>query len=139
MSPCRRSAEAAKSIMEEFRPVLESDRIEKVGHNLKFDLSVLKWQGISVGGKLFDTMVAHSLIEPEMRHGMDYLSEVYLGYTPIPITKLIGDAKAGQLNMADVPVAKVAEYAAEDADVTLAAPRRARTAAQAEGAGAGLL
>ena len=105
-------------ILEEFRPVLESGRIEKVGHNLKFDLSVLKWQGVSVGGKLFDTMVAHSLIEPEMRHGMDYLSEVYLGYTPVPISKLIGDAKAGQLNMADVPVAKVAEYSAEDADVT---------------------
>ena len=98
--------------------MLESDRIEKVGHNLKFDLSVLKWQGVSVGGKLFDTMVAHSLIEPEMRHGMDYLSEVYLGYTPVPISKLIGDAKASQINMADVPVAKVAEYSAEDADVT---------------------
>ena len=104
--------------LEEFRAVLESDRIEKVGHNLKFDLSVLKWHGISVGGKLFDTMVAHSLIEPEMRHGMDYLSEVYLGYTPVPISKLIGDAKASQVNMADVPVAKVAEYSAEDADVT---------------------
>ena len=111
-------AAEAKRILEEFRPVLESDGIEKVGHNLKFDLSVLKCQGISVGGKLFDTMVAHSLIEPDMRHGMDYLSEVYLGYTPVPITKLIGDAKADQLNMADVPVAKVAEYSAEDADVT---------------------
>ncbi len=105
-------------VLDEFRSVLESDRIEKVGHNLKFDLSVLKWQGVSVGGKLFDTMVAHSLIEPEMRHGMDYLSEVYLGYTPVPITKLIGETKATQINMADVPVAKVAEYSAEDADVT---------------------
>jgi DNA polymerase-1 len=108
----------APVVLEEFRAVLESERIEKVGHNLKFDLSVLKWHGVSVGGKLFDTMVAHSLIEPEMRHGMDYLSEVYLGYTPVPISKLIGDAKAGQVNMADVPVAKVAEYSAEDADVT---------------------
>jgi DNA polymerase-1 len=105
-------------ILAEFRTVLESDRIEKVGHNLKFDLSVLKWHGVSVAGELFDTMVAHSLIEPEMRHGMDYLSEVYLGYTPVPITRLIGDAKAAQLNMADVPVAKAAEYSAEDADVT---------------------
>src|SRR5439155_2729653 len=69
-------------------------------------------------GKLFDTMIAHSLIEPEMRHGMDYLSEVYLGYTPVPISKLIGGAKAEQINMAEVPVEKVAEYAAEDADVT---------------------
>jgi DNA polymerase-1 len=116
--PVPQDAAEAKRVLEEFRPVLESDRIEKVGHNLKFDLSVLKWQGVSVGGKLFDTMVAHSLIEPEMRHGMDYLSEVYLGYTPVPITKLIGDTKASQINMADVPVAKVAEYSAEDADVT---------------------
>jgi len=116
--PVPQDAAGAKAVLDEFRPVLESDRIEKIGHNLKFDLSVLKWQGVSVGGKLFDTMVAHSLIEPEMRHGMDYLSEVYLGYTPVPITKLIGDAKSSQINMADVPVAKVAEYSAEDADVT---------------------
>jgi DNA polymerase I len=116
--PVPQDAAEAKGVLEEFRPALESDRIEKVGHNLKFDLSVLKWQGVSVGGKLFDTMVAHSLIEPEMRHGMDYLSEVYLGYTPVPISKLIGDAKASQINMADVPVAKAAEYSAEDADVT---------------------
>jgi DNA polymerase I len=116
--PVPQDAAEAKGVLEEFRSVLESDRIEKVGHNLKFDLSVLKWHGISVGGRLFDTMVAHSLIEPEMRHGMDYLSEVYLGYTPVPISKLIGEAKAGQVNMADVPVAKVAEYSAEDADVT---------------------
>ena len=114
----RESEVGSAGVLEEFRAVLESERIEKVGHNLKFDLSVLKWHGISVGGKLFDTMVAHSLIEPEMRHGMDYLSEVYLGYTPIPITKLIGEAKADQINMADVPVAKAAEYSAEDADVT---------------------
>jgi DNA polymerase-1 len=116
--PVPQDAAEAKAVLDEFRPVLESEGIEKVGHNLKFDLSVLKWQGVSVGGKLFDTMVAHSLIEPEMRHGMDYLSEVYLGYTPVPISKLIGDAKSDQINMADVPVAKVAEYSAEDADVT---------------------
>jgi DNA polymerase-1 len=116
--PVPQDAAEARRVVEEFRPVLESDRIEKVGHNLKFDLSVLKWNGVSVGGKLFDTMVAHSLIEPEMRHGMDYLSEVYLGYTPVPIGKLIGDTKASQINMADVPVEKVAEYSAEDADVT---------------------
>ena len=108
----------ARRLLEEFRPVLESERIEKVGHNLKFDLSVLRWQGVSVRGKLFDTMIAHSLIEPDMRHGMDYLSEVYLGYISIPISKLIGEAKADQINMAEVPVEKAAEYAAEDADVT---------------------
>jgi DNA polymerase-1 len=116
--PVPQDAAEARRVVEEFRLVLESDRIEKVGHNLKFDLSVLKWNGVSVGGRLFDTMVAHSLIEPEMRHGMDYLSEVYLGYTPVPISKLIGDTKASQINMADVPVEKVAEYSAEDADVT---------------------
>jgi DNA polymerase-1 len=108
----------AKEILEEFRALFEDEGIEKVGHNLKYDLSVLKWHGVEVRGKLFDTMIAHSLIEPEMRHGMDYVAEVYLGYTPIPITRLIGEEKSKQLNMADVPVAKVAEYAAEDADVT---------------------
>lgn len=108
-----------RRILDEFRPVLESDRIEKVGHNLKFDLTVLKWRGVLVGGKLFDTMIAHSLIEPDMRHGMDYMSEVYLVYAPIPIGQLIGEAKTNQLNMADVPLEKIAEYAAENADVTL--------------------
>ena len=110
--------EAAR-ILDEFRPVLESEAIEKTGHHLKFDLSVLKWHGVEVRGRLFDTMVAHSLIEPDLRHGMDYLSEVYLGYTPVPITQLIGEAKSSQITMAEVPVAQVAEYAAEDADVTL--------------------
>ena len=105
-------------ILEQFRPLFESDRIEKVGHNLKYDISVLQWHGLRVHGKLFDTMIAHSLIEPDMRHGMDYVSEVYLGYTPIPITKLIGEKKAEQRTLADVPVPAVAEYSAEDADVT---------------------
>ena len=111
--------EEAAWLLDEFRPVLESEAIEKTGHNLKFDLSVLKWHGVEVKGRLFDTMVAHSLIEPEMRHGMDYLSEVYLGYTPVPITQLIGEVKSSQISMADVPLDKIAEYAAEDADVTL--------------------
>jgi DNA polymerase-1 len=117
--PIPQAQDQARPILEEFRPVLEAAQIEKVGHNLKFDLSVLKWHGLAVRGKLFDTMVAHSLIEPEQRHGMDYLSEVYLGYTPVPISKLIGEKKGEQINMADVPVEKAAEYSAEDADVTL--------------------
>jgi DNA polymerase-1 len=108
----------AASVLEEFRPLLEDSTIEKIGHNLKFDVSVLKWHGISVRGLFFDTMIAHSLIEPEMRHGMDYLSEVYLGYTPVPITRLIGDEKSEQISMGDVAPELVAEYAAEDADVT---------------------
>ncbi len=106
------------AILEEFRGVLENEAIEKVGHNLKYDLSVLKWHGFSVHGKLFDTMLAHSLIEPDMRHGMDYLSEVYLNYTPVPITQLIGEEKSGQISMGEVAPELVAEYAAEDADVT---------------------
>jgi DNA polymerase-1 len=117
--PLPEDAAETQQILDEFRPVLESELIEKVGQNLKFDLSVLRWHGVAVRGKLFDTMVAHSLIEPEMRHNMDYLSEVYLGYSPIPISRLIGDPKAGQINMADVPVEQAAEYSAEDADVTL--------------------
>ncbi len=108
-----------RSVLEEFRPVLESDGSEKVGHNLKFDLSVLKWHGVSVRGRLFDTMIAHSLVEPDMRHGMDYLSEVYLGYSPVPITKLSGGPEAGQSDMAAVPLGKIGEYAAEEADLTL--------------------
>ncbi|HWX21339.1 MAG TPA: DNA polymerase I [Candidatus Binatia bacterium] len=112
------SVSRTSPILEEFRPVLESDRIEKVGHNLKFDLSVLRWHGVTVRGKLFDTMLAHSLIEPEMRHGMDYLSEVYLGYAPIPITRLIPGSTPGHINLADVPLDHAAEYSAEDADVS---------------------
>src|SRR2546422_80768 len=116
--PVPESETEAKGILEEFRPALESERIEKVGHNLKCDLSVLQWHGISVQGKLFDTMIAHSLIEPELRHGMDYLAEFYLGYSPIPISKLIGEKNNHQSSLANVPLQSLAQYAAEDADVT---------------------
>ncbi len=92
---------------------------EKVGHNLKFDLGVLRGHGVRVRGPFFDTMIAHVLAEPGQRHGMDYLAESMLGYTPIPITALIGPEGPGQKSMADVPLERVAEYAAEDADVTL--------------------
>lgn len=106
----------ALTALEDFRVVLADERIAKTGHNLKFDLGILRWHGIHVGGPLFDTMLAHSLLEPDQRHGMDYLSEVYLGYTPISIKALIGEKKTE--NMANVPLEKLAEYAAEDADVT---------------------
>lgn len=102
----------------ELAALLADERVEKVGHNLKFDLLVLRWHGIEVRGPFFDTMIAHALVEPEMRHGMDYLAEALLGYTPIPITDLIGPKGAGQRSMAEVPVDQVAEYSAEDADVT---------------------
>src|SRR5262249_15786100 len=117
--PVPKEDSEAKSILEEFREVFESERIEKTGHNLKFDINVLQHQGIRVRGKLFDTMVAHSLIEPEIRHNLGFMAEVYLGYSPIPITRLIGDEKGPQLDMVDVPVQKVSDYAVEGADVTL--------------------
>lgn len=108
----------AVAVLEEFRDVLENETITKIGHNLKYDISLLKWQGIEVRGPLFDTMLAHSMKEPEMRHGLDYLSKLYLGYKPIPTSALIGEKGKDQMNMRDVEVAKVAQYAAEDADVT---------------------
>ena len=105
--------------LEEFRVVFENEAIRKVGHNLKYDVTLLKWNGIDVRGELMDTMLAHSMKEPEMRHGLDYLSELYLAYKPIPTSDLIGERGKEQKNMRDVPVEIVAEYAAEDADVTL--------------------
>ena len=108
-----------QAILEEFRPVFESENIVKIGQNIKYDMLVLKWYDINLKGELFDTMLAHYLIDPDTRHGMDVLSENYLGYTPISITSLIGAKGKGQLNMKDVPVEKVIDYAAEDADVTL--------------------
>ncbi len=115
---------AAKQVLEEFRAVLTSEGVEKIGHNLKFDLSVLLAHGVEVRGPFFDSMLAHSLIDPDQRHGMDYLAESYLHYTPVPITSLIGTEKNdlfSQATMADVAAEdarKVADYAAEDADVT---------------------
>lgn len=110
--------EAHLAVLKELRLLLESSRAVKIGHNLKFDLRVLKAHHISVSGPFFDTMLVHALVEPDQRHGMDYLSERYLSYTPISITTLIGDKKSGQISMAEVPLGQLAEYAAEDADVT---------------------
>ena len=109
----------AMSILEEFRNVLQDPSITKIGHNLKYDLTLLRWHGLEVGGELFDTMLAHSMKEPEMRHGLDYLAKLYLGYVPISITTLIGEKGSEQKNMRDVDVELVSEYACEDADVTL--------------------
>lgn len=116
---CGDDKESAQAVLEEFRPVFEDEGIRKIGHNLKYDVSLLKWHGVDTRGALFDTMLAHSMKEPEMRHGLDYLAELYLAYKPIPTTRLIGEKGADQKNMRDVPVEQVAEYAAEDADVTL--------------------
>jgi DNA polymerase-1 len=117
--PLSENREEALLILEEFRPVWESEHIVKVGQNIKYDMLILKWYGINVKGRLFDTMLAHYLIDPDTRHNMDLLSENYLGYAPISITTLIGSKGKNQGTMRDVPVDKVVDYAAEDADVTL--------------------
>ena len=114
--PLRPDGAETNNILAELRSVFESDRVEKVGHDLKFDLRVLTRHGISVRGKMFDTMVAHSLIEPDMRHALDYLSEVHLGYAPISLGKLIGGEQT-ELDLAGVPIEKTLEYATERADV----------------------
>jgi DNA polymerase-1 len=105
-------------ILEEFRPFFESE-IEKIGHNLKYDIKVLSNYKIPVKGKLFDTMIAHYLINPDMRHSMDMLAETYLNYQPISITELIGKKGKNQLSMRVVPIEEQTAYAVEDADITL--------------------
>jgi DNA polymerase-1 len=102
-----------------FAPFFQSPSIEKVGHNLKYDIKVLQQYGMTVQAPLFDTMIAHYLINPDMRHNMDILAETYLGYKPQPITELIGKKGLNQGTMRNVPIDKQTEYAVEDADITL--------------------
>jgi DNA polymerase-1 len=111
--------EKAKAIVEEFRPFFESNKIEKIAHNIKYDLKVLERYGIEVHGPTFDTMVAHYLINPESKQGMDFLAEFYLKYKPISIEQLIGKKGKGQGNMRDLKPEEVSDYACEDADITL--------------------
>ncbi len=108
---------AAQAIVEEFRPFFESPHVKKVGQNLKYDLIVLKWYNVEVEGVYFDTMLAHYLIEPDLRHNMNYMSATILKYEPVSIETLIGKGK-NQLSMRDINVEKVKEYASEDADIT---------------------
>ena len=108
----------AQALIEELRPFFESEKIEKIGQNLKYDIKVLDKYNVDVKGPLFDTMLAHYLINPDMRHNMDVLAETYLNYTPISITELIGKKGKNQLNMREVPLEKQTEYAVEDADIT---------------------
>jgi DNA polymerase-1 len=117
--PVPANREEAQEIVNKFIPFFEDENIEKVGQNLKYDLEILANYNITVKGKYFDTMIAHYLINPDMRHGMDILSETYLKYSPKPIEALIGKKGKGQKTMRDVPVEEVKEYAVEDADVTL--------------------
>ncbi|WP_339706513.1 DNA polymerase I [uncultured Kriegella sp.] len=108
----------AQQLIEELRPFFESEKIEKIGQNLKYDIKVLKKYNIEVKGTLFDTMLAHYLINPDMRHNMDVLAETYLNYTPVSITELIGKKGKNQLSMRQVPLEQQTEYAVEDADIT---------------------
>ena len=108
-----------QEILELLRPVLENESILKIGQNVKYDMLVLKNYGIEVKGTLYDTMLAHYLIEPEGKHGMDWLAQQYLHYKPVSITELIGKKGKGQGNMRDVDEDEVTAYAAEDADITL--------------------
>ncbi len=108
-----------RNIVAEFKSVLENPLISKIGQNIKYDIRVLKWYDINMQGELFDTMLAHYLIDPDSRHNMDLLAENYLNYSPVSISTLIGDKGKNQGNMRDADIEKVKEYAGEDADITL--------------------
>ncbi|MDR2361132.1 MAG: DNA polymerase I [Prevotellaceae bacterium] len=111
--------EKTRALVEKFKPVFENGNIAKSGQNLKFDIEILKNYGIEVNGDLYDSMLIHYLLNPDARHNMDHLSEVYLDYSPVPIESLIGKRGANQRTMDVVPVEKIGEYAAEDADISL--------------------
>jgi DNA polymerase-1 len=106
-------------VLEEFKSLFEDETIEKVGQNVKYDLNVLSSYGVQLKGKLFDTMIAHYLIKPDMRHNMDLLAEAYLGYKPVSIESLIGKKGKNQKSMRDIPQEEIVDYACEDADITL--------------------
>ncbi|MFD2551753.1 DNA polymerase I [Bizionia sediminis] len=117
--PCPEDQTETQQLLESLRPFFENPNIEKVGQNLKYDIKVLAKYQITVKGKLFDTMLAHYLINPDMRHNMDILSETYLNYSPVAIETLIGKKGKNQKSMRDVPLETQTEYAVEDADITL--------------------
>jgi DNA polymerase-1 len=116
--PLPENREETLKILEMFRPFFEHSEIVKIGQNIKYDLMVLANYGIELHGPLFDTMLAHYVIQPEMRHGMDFLAETYLRYKPIATEELIGAKGKKQKSMRDIPVEQVAEYCNEDTDVT---------------------
>lgn len=116
--PCPGDEKGTDALLRILAPALQNPEIRKIGQNLKFDINVLARYGVAVAGPLFDTMLAHYLLEPDQRHGMDQMSRTYLGYEPVSIESLIGKKGKEQGNMADVPLAELAEYAAEDADIT---------------------
>ena len=116
--PCPPGEEATKKIIHKLKPLLEDKHKLKIGQNVKFDMHVLHKYGVEVSLPIYDTMLAHYLAEPDLKHGMDYLSETYLGYTPVHIEELIGKKGRSQGTMRDVELDKISEYAAEDADIT---------------------
>ena len=117
--PVPSEREEAEKVVAIFKPAYESERILKVGQNIKYDIEVLSHYGVEVMGRMFDTMIAHYLLQPELRHNMDYMAEVYLNYKTIHIEELIGPKGKQQANMRDLPPGEIYEYAAEDADITL--------------------
>lgn len=117
--PVPADRQQAQNIVNIFKPVYESPSILKIGQNIKYDMEVLMNYGVTLGGEMFDTMIAHYLLQPELRHNMDYMAEVYLKYKTIHIDELIGPKGKGQKSMRDLQPEEVYEYAAEDADVTL--------------------
>lgn len=108
----------AQAIVDEFKPFFESEKIEKIAHNLKYDLQVLTRYGVVFNGPLFDTMIAHYLIQPEAKQGMDFLAQYYLNYQPVSIETLIGKKGKNQGNMGDLKPEEISDYACEDADIT---------------------
>jgi DNA polymerase-1 len=116
--PFPENRDEAQILADKFKPFFENENIEKIGQNVKYDLKILSNYGVQIKGKLFDTMIAHYLINPDMRHNMDVLSETYLKYSPKSIEDLIGKKGKGQKTMRDVALEDIKEYAAEDADIT---------------------
>ena len=123
----------AQRIVNKLKPLYENESTLKVGQNLKYDIMVLANYGVEVKGKMFDTMIAHYILKPEMRHNMDYMAEVYLNYETIHIDELIGPKGKSQLSMRDIAPEKVCDYAAEDADITLKLKSKLEAELKAEG------
>lgn len=109
----------AQRIVDKFKPVFENPQTLKVGQNIKYDMLVLANYGVELQGEMFDTMIAHYVLQPELHHGMDYLAEIYLHYETIKIEELIGPKGKNQKNMRDLDPINIYRYACEDADVTL--------------------
>ncbi|AHM61280.1 DNA polymerase I [Flammeovirgaceae bacterium 311] len=122
--PVPENEEEARQLIGRFKAVLEDDKVRKIGQNLKYDILALRKYDVEVRGPITDTMIAHYLLEPDMRHGMDLLAETYLNYKPVSITELIGSRGKDQKTMREVPLEAIKEYAAEDADITLQLERK---------------